>query len=129
MKHTYYLEITKPEDLKQIEADLRGMLTDGMLDPDVEKQQVTIQFTVDFDLIAGLIGWIYTFWVFGKTYFFPDGKFRKPKLLELYRNFQIVTGVLKLKNTLIGLWKDRKSTLQDIGDMLQKLIPKSQQHG
>lgn len=126
-EHTRYLEITKPEDLEHIEAELRRMIETADLtrDPD-DKRQVTIQLTVDLELIAGLLGWVYAFWIFGKRYFFPEGKFRKPKLLEFARNFQIVTGILTLKNTLIGLWKDRNKTLNDIGAVLKKLLPKTE---
>jgi hypothetical protein len=56
MTHTYYLEITKPEDLKQIEQDLKQMLETADLhrDPD-NRQMVTMTLKVDLQLIAGLM--------------------------------------------------------------------------
>ena len=122
--HTKYLEITNPEDLLQIETDLKLML-DSDFSGD-SSRKVTVQFTLSLETVIGMVGWMYTFWIFGKTFFFPEGKFRMPKFIEFKRNWQIVTGVLALKNTFVGLWKDRKATLDEIGSMLQKLIPQNQ---
>ena len=120
MESLTHLENVTRDDLKEIDIDLQIILRADVINAK-DKKTVTVQFVVDYELIAGIVGWVYAFWTFGKTFFFPDGKFRKPKLLELHRNFKIVLAVLKLKNTLIGLWKDRKNTLDEIGDTLKKL--------
>lgn len=118
MPNTIYLELTTLKDLKNIEDDLSKFL-ESNLEPSQRPGSVRIQVNIDYELVVGLLGWIYSFWTFGKTFFFPEGKFRKPKLLELRRNFQIVTGVLSLKNLLVGLWIDRKAAIEDIGAILK----------
>lgn len=122
--HTKYLEIATPEDLLEIESDLKLML-DSDFSGD-SSRKVTVQFTLSLETIIGMVGWMYTFWIFGKTYFFPEGKFQMPKFFEFRKLWQIVTGVISLFNTFVGIWKDRKATLDEIGSMLQKLIPQKQ---
>lgn len=104
-----YLEKASIEDIDRIGDQLKRY---QMHNPD--KGVVTIQIKVDLPSIIALIGWIYKFWTFGKEMFFPEGKFRKPKLFEIARNFKIVKGVIQLKNLLMGIWKNEPNAIEKI---------------
>lgn len=96
---TLWLEITSSEDLEVFQTQLERIKNDL---PE-GKAEVVVQMKFSIKTAKAVITWVVAFLSFGKKYFFPNGKFRAPKLLELLRNFQIVKAVIQLKNTLIGI--------------------------
>jgi len=98
-ENTIWLEVTSSEDLGFFQTQLEKIKNDL---PE-GKAEVVVQMKFSIKTVKAVITWVVAFLSFGKKYFFPNGKFRAPKLLELLRNFQIIKAVVQLKNTLIGI--------------------------
>lgn len=102
IEETKYLENTNIKELNEISERINWSIKKHKGNAD----EVTVQFTFNQKTIVGILGFVYSFIMFGKNYFFPDGVFRKPKFIEIGRNFQMVVAIIRIFNSLIALWKD-----------------------
>lgn len=111
-----FLEMADRENIDQIRDDILGLYLQAK---DSEKEVAILIKLPSPKQVMAIIGWTYTFFEFGRKFFFPDGKFRKPKFREIMRNFRIVLAALKLKNVLVGIFRDPDKAIAKIEKEIQ----------
>lgn len=105
-------------ELSEIQEEIRGIRV-----REIEDGKVLVQFTMEASKVPQILSFVVLFIEFTKAYFFPEGTFRTPKWREVWRNFQIVLGVLRLKNILQDIFKG-KTTEEDFDKEMERLAKK-----
>lgn len=102
-------------ELTEIQEEIRSIKI-----REIEDGMVVVQFKIETAKINYILSFVVLFIEFTKTYFFPEGVFRSPKLREVWRNFKIVLGVVRLKNLLQKIFKG-KPTDEDFDKEMERL--------
>jgi hypothetical protein len=101
-------EMNELYELNKIQQDLDSWVEINEQEDDV----VIVSFKMNPDTVKHVFAFCILFIEFLKTYFFPERVFRKPRLREVWRNFKIVLGVLRLKNLIQDIFRGNKQSAE-----------------